>query len=101
MKENQMTPETTVLTAEFPRAVRGYSIVAVDDFVSQLGSRLDLLQTRLDEQILRGDRLSEELSRANQAVAEFRNKESALAGALVATEQRREAVRKELDSEAK
>src|SRR2546423_5309068 len=100
-RRTDMIDESTVFTADFPRVMRGYSPLAVDDFVRQLGSRLDLMQSKLDEQIVRGDRLTEELATTTRTLAEYRGKESALAGALVTAEQMREGMRKQLEADTR
>lgn len=94
-----MSFEATILTAEFPRAVRGYATCAVDDFVRQVGERLDSLQDSLNDQIERSDRLASDLAGCATELAGYREKESALAAALVSTEQQRAAVRSELETE--
>jgi cell division septum initiation protein DivIVA len=91
-----MTPETNTLTAQFPRAMRGYAPMAVDDFIRQLGARLENLQAQLDTQTDRAERLSTDLNAANQALGTYRQNETAIAGALVVSEQRRVTVEKEL-----
>ena len=94
-----MTTNSTVLTADFPRSVRGYSPVAVDDFIRQMGERLETLQAKLDTQTTNAEQLSQELNAAKQKLAAFAEKEAGIAGALVATEQRRIAVERELEKE--
>jgi len=93
-----MTTEANVFYAEFPRAVRGYAPNAVDDFVRQIGERLEALQAQLDEQTARADRLEKELSTAKSNLFAFAEKEAAIANALVATEQRRVGVERELEN---
>jgi DivIVA domain-containing protein len=94
-----MSDETTVLSADFPRSVRGYSTVAVDDFVRQIGDRLDSLQERLNDEVARADKLAEALITANSELVTFREKETALAGALVTMELQRGSVRNELEGQ--
>src|SRR5579872_6208784 len=94
-----MTNETDVLTADFPRAVRGYSQNAVDAFVRQMGARLSTLETRLDEESDRSEQLAQKLDRANKELAAFTAKEAAITKAIVAMEQRRVTVEQELDQE--
>src|SRR5262245_24680800 len=69
-----MTTEATILTAEFPRAVRGYATNAVDDFVRQMGERIDTLQVRLEQQAARANHLTKELETANRNLAVFMGK---------------------------
>lgn len=93
-----MTTESMGLYADFPKAVRGYATNAVDDFVRQIGERLENLQEALDEKTERVNRLEKELKAANQTLVAFAEKEAAIASALVATEQRRAGVERELES---
>jgi cell division septum initiation protein DivIVA len=96
-----MSNESNVLIADFPRNVRGYSTVAVDDFVRQIGERLVALQADLEEQAERADRLEAALDRANRDLSTFSEKESAISSALVAMEQRRAAVDQENEATKK
>lgn len=94
-----MAQRLSNLTATFPTALRGYERIAVDDFIRQMGDRLDELQNRLTEQTERAERLSKELAAAKKELAAFAEKESAIANALVATEQRKAAVEKEIEAQ--
>src|ERR1041385_571027 len=96
-KEIDMTTEGNILTADFPRAVRGYSPIAVDDFVRQLGERLESMQAKLNEQTARATGLQNMLARANQDLVAFVEKESALAKGIISIEQRRVAVEQEIE----
>jgi len=90
-----MASDSLLLTADFPRTVRGYAPSAVDEFLRSLGSRLDALQNQLDQQAARCEKLTADLSAQAKELAGYRLKEAALAGALVATEQRRAEVEQE------
>ncbi len=123
-----MTIPSGELIAEFPIAVRGYSRLAVDDFVRQMGQRLQLLEERLNEQTDRAERLTreldtlkrqhaqemetltarlnaekqalnEQLASVTQDLALYIEKEAAIAGGIIAVEQRRVAVERELEIE--
>ena len=94
-----MSDEATVLFAEFPKAVRGYSPMAVDDFVRQIGDRIEGMQKQLNEQNARCDALKKELETTNRSLAAFSQKETALANALVSIEQRKAVVMIELEKE--
>lgn len=123
-----MTIPSGELIAEFPIAVRGYSRLAVDDFVRQMGQRLQLLEERLNEQTDRAERLTreldtlkrqhaqemetltarltaekqtlnEQLASVSQDLALYIEKEAAIAGGIIAVEQRRVAVERELEIE--
>lgn len=94
-----MAQRLSNLTATFPTALRGYERIAVDDFIRQMGDRLDELQNHLTEQTERAERLSKELAATKKELAAFAEKESAIASALVATEQRRAAVEKEIEAQ--
>jgi cell division septum initiation protein DivIVA len=123
-----MTIPSGELIAEFPMAVRGYSRLAVDDFVRQMGQRLQLLEERLNEQTDRAERLTkeldtlkkqhtqelealtvrltserkaldEQLEAVSQDLAMYIEKEAAISGGIIAVEQRRVAVERELEIE--
>lgn len=90
-----MTTQGNILTADFPRAVRGYSQIAVDDFVRQLGERLESMQSKLTEQTARAGGLDSLLARANKSLAAFAEKESAISNGIITIEQRRTSVEQE------
>lgn len=92
-----MTTEGTILTAEFPRAVRGYSPIAVDDFIRQLGERLDAMQTKLNEQTARANGLQNMVTRANKDLAAYVEKESAISKGIITIEERRVTVEREIE----
>jgi hypothetical protein len=123
-----MTIPSGELIAEFPMAVRGYSRLAVDDFVRQMGQRLQLLEDRLNEQMDRAERLTreleslkrqhaqelqtltarlsaekqaldEQLAQVSQDLALYIEKEAAISNGIIAVEQRRVAVERELEIE--
>lgn len=123
-----MTIPSGELIAEFPMAMRGYSRLAVDDFVRQMGQRLQLLEERLNEQTDRAERLTRELdtlkrqhaqeletltarltaekqaldkqlASVTQDLALYIEKEAAISGGIIAVEQRRVAVERELEIE--
>jgi cell division septum initiation protein DivIVA len=92
-----MSTEGNILTADFPRAVRGYSQIAVDDFIRQLGERLESMQYKLNEQTARASGLQSALDRANKDLAAYVEKEAAISQSVISIEQRRVAVEEELD----
>jgi len=92
-----MATKPFVLAVEFPRAVRGYAPLAVDDFVRQIGGRMEALQAQIEEQTSRADRLQRELEAANRNLAAFIEREAAIANALVAAEQRRVSVDQQIE----
>lgn len=96
---SQTSQEPNILTVEFPRAFRGYATLAVDDFIRQMGTRLETLQTRLDDERERTEQLKASLNRSNADLAAYVEKESAITNAIVAMEQRRVAVGQELEVE--
>lgn len=91
-----MTDGSATLVAEFPRAVSGYARPAVDDFVRQIGGRLESLQTQLESQSTEVARLTHALSKAQADLTGFAEKEKALGEAVVMIEHRRAAIIKEL-----
>lgn len=108
MSTNNSTNEAAVLTAEFPRAMRGYSPLAVDDFIRQVGERLNIMQAQLDEQTTAAEtqtqqieKLTRALESANSIIGSFSEKETAIASAMVAMEQRRVSVERELENARK
>src|SRR5437588_6218919 len=101
-----MSSDQTVLTADFPRAVRGYAPLAVDDFVRQIGERLANMQMQLDELTARAEaegaratRLAQELEAANKKLSGFSEKESAIANAFLSMEQHRGQLEQNLEHE--
>jgi cell division septum initiation protein DivIVA len=92
-----MSTEGNILTADFPRAVRGYSQIAVDDFIRQLGERLEAMQHKLNEQTARASGLQTALDRANKDLAAYVEKEAAISQSVISIEQRRVAVEQEIE----
>ncbi len=92
-----MTNELNILTADFPRAVRGYSTIAVDDFVRQLGGRLEAIQVKLNEQSDRAASLESLLNQSHRDLAAFVEKESAISKGIIGIEQRRVVVEHEIE----
>ncbi len=86
------------LTAELPRAVRGYSVESVDRLVAELESRQTVLQSKLAKAEEGNKRLIEDLSQCATELAAFREKESTLLSALLAVEERKQSIGVELDS---
>lgn len=84
-----MATKSFTLSADFPKAVRGYSMLAVDDFVRQMGARLEALQASVDEQTERAQKLETELRSANSNLEAYISREAAIASAIVTAEQRR------------
>ncbi len=81
-----MSDELPILTAEFPIAVRGYAREAVDEFVQEIGERLNALQAELAKQAARGDRLAEDAGSMEAELKGFRDKEKAVSNAYIAAE---------------
>jgi DivIVA domain-containing protein len=92
-----MTTEGTILTADFPRAVRGYSPIAVDDFVRQLGERLETMQSKLNEQTAKTTGLQNLLTKANKDLAAYIEKEAAISRTIISVEQRRTSAEQEIE----
>lgn len=92
-----MAGQSLTLTAEFPRSFRGYSTIAVDDFVRQLGARLDTLQQWTEAQAAKIERLTAQAESAERSLTAYMEKELAIANALVAIEQQRLAVDQEVE----
>ena len=92
-----MTNNDNILTASFPRSFRGYSPIAVDDFVRQLGARLETLQARLNEQTDKNAVLETALNSANRDLAIFIEKETAISQGIITIEQRRVSVEHEIE----
>src|SRR4051812_40799341 len=92
-----MTNNENILSAEFPRTFRGYSPIAVDDFVRQLGARLETLQARLNEQTDRNAVLETALNTANRDLTIFIGKEAAISQGIITIEQRRVSVEHEIE----
>jgi DivIVA domain-containing protein len=94
-----MSGTDTTLTANFPKAMRGYAPEAVDDFVRQLGERVKALQTQVEEKTSAYDRISADLEATAKSLTVYIEKEQALARGLVDVEQRRVKAEQEIDSD--
>ncbi len=84
-----MAGQGMTMKTEFPRSFRGYSTIAVDDFIRQLGTRLDSLQQWTEAQGAQIERLTADLQSADSNLSAFMEKELALANALVQMEKQR------------
>ncbi len=78
---------------DFKRAVRGYDTDLVDDF-------LDLVAERLEELVKQNMSLTDRLSRVEEQVGEYRQRDRALTEALVTAQEVREEVRRQAEKEA-
>ena len=78
---------------DFKRAVRGYDTDLVDDF-------LDLVAERLEELVKQNMALTDRLSRIEEQVGEYRQRDKALTEALVTAQEVREEVRRQAEKEA-
>lgn len=78
---------------DFKRAVRGYDTDLVDDF-------LDLVAERLEELVKQNMSLTDRLSRIEEQVGEYRQRDKALTEALVTAQEVREEVRRQAEKEA-
>ena len=78
---------------DFKRAVRGYDTDLVDDF-------LDLVAERLEELVKQNMALTDRLSRIEEQVNEYRQRDRALTEALVTAQEVREEVRRQAEKEA-
>ena len=78
---------------DFKRAVRGYDTDLVDDF-------LDLVAERLEELVKQNMALTDRLSRIEDQVNEYRQRDKALTEALVTAQEVREEVRRQAEKEA-
>jgi DivIVA domain-containing protein len=94
-----MDQEQNILNVEFPRGMRGYSVSAVDQFMSDFGERLRVMQAKLEEHESETSRLRSELEEAAAKLQAYQEKENALASAMVALEQRKISVERELDAD--
>ena len=94
-----MDQEQNILNVEFPRGMRGYSISAVDQFMSDFGERLRVMQAKLEENESETSRLKSELHDAASKLLAYQEKENALLSAMVALEQRKISVERELDAD--
>lgn len=89
-----LTPlEVRQKKADFSRALRGYEAGEVDDFLGLVADRLEAL---VKENMVMKDRLT----RLEEQLTEFRQRERALTDALVTAQQMREEVRKQSSREA-
>lgn len=89
-----LTPlEVRKKKGDFRRAMRGYDPALVDDF-------LDLVADRLEELVRANLALQERVTRQDEQVAEYRDRERALTDALVSAQEMREEVRKQAVREA-
>jgi cell division initiation protein len=89
-----LTPlEVRKKKGDFRRAMRGYDPALVDDF-------LDLVADRLDELVRENMALTERVTRQDQQVADYRERERALTEALVTAQEMREEIRRQSAQEA-
>jgi cell division septum initiation protein DivIVA len=90
--------ENNVLVAHFPRAAMGYAQGSVDEFVRQIGERLEEMQSRLDQLTDENESLKRHASSGHPSNENTSQREAALANAMLAIEQRKLSVDKEIDS---
>lgn len=83
--------------SQFPVALRGYDRKPVDEFVAQVARRLEELQSHLETQTARSDRMVARLDAANRDLEAFIEKETAISRALVTAEQARLQVEREVE----
>jgi cell division initiation protein len=89
-----LTPlEVRKKKGDFRRGMRGYEPQAVDDF-------LDLVADRLEQLVRENAAMTERLSRVEDAVNDYRERERALTEALVTAQEMREQMRQQLEKEA-
>jgi DivIVA domain-containing protein len=89
-----LTPlEVRKKKGDFRRAMRGYDPALVDDF-------LDLVADRLEELVRANLTLQERVTRQDEQVTDYRDRERALTEALVSAQEMREEVRKQAIREA-
>lgn len=89
-----LTPlEVRKKKGDFRRAMRGYDPALVDDF-------LDLVADRLEELVRDNMALHERVTRQDEQVKDYRDRERALTEALVSAQEMREEVRKQASREA-
>jgi DivIVA domain-containing protein len=78
---------------DFRRIMRGYDPALVDDF-------LDLVADRMEQLVREHMTLTERVTRQDQQVSEYRDRERALTDALVTAQEMREEIRKQTAREA-
>jgi len=89
-----LTPlEVRKKKGDFKRVMRGYDPELVDDF-------LDIVADRMEELVRDNLGLNERATRAEQQVADYRDRERALTDALVTAQEMREEVRRQATREA-
>lgn len=89
-----LTPlEVRKKKGDFRRAMRGYDTELVDDF-------LDLVADRLEQLVRENLTLQERVSRQDEQVKDYRDRERALTEALVSAQEMREEVRRQAVQEA-
>jgi len=89
-----LTPlEVRKKKGDFRRVMRGYDAAPVDDF-------LDLVADRLDELVRENLTLTERVTRQEQQVSDYRERERALTEALVTAQEMREEIRRQTSQEA-
>ena len=88
-----LTPlEVRKKKGDFRRGMRGYDPQAVDDF-------LDLVADRLEQLVRENASMTERLSRVEDQVSDYRERERALTEALVTAQEMREEMRKQVERE--
>jgi cell division septum initiation protein DivIVA len=91
-------PENNVLVAHFPRSAMGYAQNAVDEFVRQIGERLEEMQSRLDQLTEQNEALEIRATVAQRETEGGGQREAALANAMLAIEQRKLTVDLEIEA---
>jgi cell division initiation protein len=88
-----LTPlEVRKKKGDFRRGMRGYDPQGVDDF-------LDLVADRLEQLVRENSAMQERLSRVEDQVNDYRERERALTEALVTAQEMREEMRKQIERE--
>lgn len=89
-----LTPlEVRKKKGDFRRGMRGYDPQSVDDF-------LDMVADRLEQLVRDNNAINERLSRADDQVNDYRERERALTEALVTAQEMRESMRQQIEREA-
>lgn len=94
-----MTSARGTMATTFPTERNGYSPVAVDAFVQEMGARFDEVQRDLDDRVVRAAQTEQELARLKATVASYTEKEAAIAAVLVGIEQQKAANAKDMEAQ--
>ena len=88
-----------ILHPQFSKALKGFNVDEVDDYVSQAGRRIEVLESNLDRTLEERDHLRHELASVRSDV--YRSAGERLAGILKSIDEHVDGIRRQAEDEAK